>query len=69
MAIHPSGVPRKLKLRWNGYKILVYEDQIVHFNRADETHFFSRSYDGHFREILDDLDEAVQSFCQRFGLE
>ena len=65
MAIHPIGILRKLKRRWKGYEILVYENQIVHFNRADRTHFFTKSYDGYFREILDDLDEAVQSFCQR----
>ena len=69
MAIHPIGVQCKLKLRWDTCKILVYEDQIVHFTRADGTHFFTRSYDGHFHEILCDLNEAVQSFYQRFGLE
>ena len=69
MAIHPIGIPCKLKLRWNGYNVLVYEDQIVHFNRADRIQFLTKSYNGHFCEILDDLDEAVQSFRQQFGLE
>ena len=65
MAIHPIGVPRKLKLQWDTCKILVYEDQIVHFSRADGTHFFTRSYDGHFLEILGDLHEAVQTCWRR----
>ena len=35
IAIHPIGVPHKLKLQWDTCEIQIYEEQIVHFNRVD----------------------------------
>ena len=58
-SVHPLGITRKIKFRWNDCKIKVYEDGAVQLNRANVSHFYTRSIRGVFVTVLPNADEEL----------
>ena len=39
-SVHPLGITRKIKFRWNACKIQLYDDGAMQINKADISHFY-----------------------------
>ena len=68
-SVHPIGIIRKIKFRWNDCKIQVYEDGSVQLNRANVLYFYTQTINGVFVTVLPNVDAELRHARQFYGLE
>ena len=68
-SVHPLGIARKIKFRWNNCKFQVYEDGTVQINTANVLYFYTRAINAVFVTVLPNADAELRRSHQFYGLE
>ena len=69
MAIHPMGLPWRLKNWWNGYRIELCEIQMVKIIKPNGGLFIAHAIQGVLSNQLPTIDQQLQYFCRLFELK